>query len=63
MARTTGARSATGRRRPLGWLPWLLALLIAVLIAVVVLVVVNSDDDQDGVAAIGAPAAAVDQVA
>jgi hypothetical protein len=43
---TTGARSATGRtRKPLGWLPWVLALILALVIALVVLVVLGSDDD------------------
>ena len=46
---STGARSATGRKRkPLGWLPWVLLLILALVIALVVLVVVgNADDDDD----------------
>jgi hypothetical protein len=44
---TTGARSATGRtRKPLGWLPWVLLLVLALVIALVVLIVAgNAEDD------------------
>jgi hypothetical protein len=45
---STGARSATGRKRkPLGWLPWVLLLLLALVVALVVLIVVRNDDDDD----------------
>jgi hypothetical protein len=45
---STGARSATGRKRkPLGWLPWVLLLILALIIAVVILVVVRVKDDDD----------------
>ena len=43
----SGSRSATGRRKPLGWLPWVLLLLLAAVIAVVAFVVVNVADDDD----------------
>jgi hypothetical protein len=58
---TTGARSASGRKRkPLGWLPWVLLLLLALVIAVVVLIVANTaDDDGDGTGRGAADAIAV----
>jgi hypothetical protein len=43
-----GARSATGRKRkPLGWLPWLLLVILAIVIALVVLIVVRNRNDND----------------
>ena len=55
---TPAARSASGgRRKPLGWLPWALALLLALIILVVVLVVSNLDDDEDGAVTAAPPAA------
>ena len=45
---STGARSATGRKRkPLGWLPWVLLLILALVIALVVLITVRNNDDDD----------------
>jgi hypothetical protein len=45
---TTGARSATGRKRkPLGWLAGVLLLILAIVIALVVLIVVRNRDDED----------------
>ncbi len=63
MTAAGGARSATGRRKPLGWLPWVLLLLLAIVIAVVVLTVANVGNDEDGAIAtsptpVAGPAAA-----
>lgn len=48
MSNPTGARSAMGRRKPLGWLPWLLLLLLVIVVAVIVIVVTNVNDDDSG---------------
>jgi hypothetical protein len=58
---STGARSATGRRRkPLGWLPWVLLLVLALIVAVVILIVVRVKDDDDDTAAVTTPTVAAD---
>jgi hypothetical protein len=63
---TTGARSASGRtRKPLGWLPWVLLLVLALVIALVVLIVVgsNDDDEEDGTRSDPSTALVADQSA
>ena len=45
--RTTGSRTLTGRRAPLGWLPWVALALLAVLALIAFLVVRNVADDGD----------------
>ena len=45
--RTTGSRSMTGRRAPLGWLPWVALALLALLVLIAFLVARNVADDVD----------------
>ena len=45
--RTTSSRSLTGRRAPLGWLPWVALALLAVLALIAFLVVRNVADEGD----------------
>ena len=45
--RTTGSRSMTGRRAPLGWLPWVALALLGLLALIAFLVARNVADDGD----------------
>ena len=45
--RTTGSRSLTARRAPLGWLPWVALALLALLALIAFLVARNVADDGD----------------